>query len=163
MPANFREPKGARFVGVHERSGLLHDLESSTMSRVARIFQLSLRGSADAAERRHETKRTTVAVRRETPLLVASGESEGDALRLQQPVKVFSVILSPGRHLVHALDDGHGAWLHVVDGKGGLHGATLASGDGAGVTQMPSVSFTAVEETELLLIELGFDDAPVDG
>jgi redox-sensitive bicupin YhaK (pirin superfamily) len=44
-------------------------------------------------------------------------------------------------------------WLHVVEGHISLGGLTLSQGDGVGITDEPSVSLTADDEAEVLLID----------
>jgi hypothetical protein len=67
---------------------------------------------------------------------------------------MFSTILFAGRHMIHELGDERAVWLHVVSGAGTLQDIPLGPGDGVGVTLAPSVSFTAREEAELLLIDV---------
>jgi redox-sensitive bicupin YhaK (pirin superfamily) len=64
-------------------------------------------------------------------------------------------MLDPGHHFVHELLPGRSAWLHVVDGQAKLNDIILAQGDGVGFTLEPSISLTAQENAEVLLIELG--------
>ncbi len=136
-------------------AGLSHGECRAASNAAARIFQIALRLSAGPIDHRNEFKVFTVAQRRDVPRLVASPSEREDALRLQQNVRVFSVNLLPGRHLVHALGTARSLWVHVVDGSGVLHGTKVAAGDGAGLTGMPSLSFTATTASELLFIEFG--------
>jgi redox-sensitive bicupin YhaK (pirin superfamily) len=57
--------------------------------------------------------------------------------------------------VVHELHEGRSAWLHVVEGEVTLGDVILSSGDGAGLTAERTVSLTAREETEILLVDLG--------
>jgi redox-sensitive bicupin YhaK (pirin superfamily) len=75
-------------------------------------------------------------------------------LRILQDSVVYSSIIDPGRHLIHELLPGRSAWVHVIDGEATLHDIVLTQGDGAGVTIEPSVSVTAQEDTEILLVDL---------
>ena len=68
---------------------------------------------------------------------------------------MFSAMLDPGQHVVHELSQGRSAWLHLVQGEVTLGDVVLTIGDGAGVTSERAVSFTAREETEILLLDLG--------
>ena len=68
---------------------------------------------------------------------------------------MYSALLVSGQHVVHELLQGRSAWLHVVQGEVALGGLVLATGDGAGITAERAVSFTAREESEILLLDLG--------
>ena len=48
-------------------------------------------------------------------------------------------------------------WLHIVEGEASLGDVVLSTGDGAGIALERSVSVTARERTELLLINLPFN------
>jgi redox-sensitive bicupin YhaK (pirin superfamily) len=76
-------------------------------------------------------------------------------LRIKQDAFIYSSMLDPGHHLVHELLPGRSAWLHVLHGEAVMQEVVLFSGDGVGVTSEPSVSITAKEDTEILLVDLG--------
>jgi hypothetical protein len=80
---------------------------------------------------------------------------EHRAPHIQQDSLVYSSVLDPGHHLVRALLPERGVWLHVICGEVTLHDIVLSQGDGAVVTIEPSVSLTALENTEMLLVDLG--------
>ena len=67
----------------------------------------------------------------------------------------MSSVLDPGHHIVHELIPGRSAWLHVICGEATLDDLILARGDGVGVAVERSVSLTAQESTEVLLVDLG--------
>ena len=52
------------------------------------------------------------------------------------------------------LPEGRKAWLHVVAGTVAIGDVVMVVGDGVGVTQVPSLSFTAKEPSEILLVDL---------
>lgn len=86
--------------------------------------------------------------------LIASPEGRDASLRLLEDVRIYSVLLDPGHHVVHELQAGRGAWLHVVAGKVRLADQPLEAGDGAALEGEPGISFTAQESSEVLLFDL---------
>ena len=70
---------------------------------------------------------------------------------------MYSAMLDPGQHVVHELSQGRRAWLHLVQGEVTIGDLVLTTGDGAGITAERAVSFTAREETEILLLDLGVE------
>ena len=120
-----------------------------------RIFRISLRPSQVGLDRVYEQKRFAAGQRRNTLCAVASVDGRKGSLHLLRDAIVYSSMLDPGHHLVHELLAGRSAWLHVVHGQVALQDILLAEGDGVGLTSEPVVSFTAQEQTEILLVDLG--------
>jgi hypothetical protein len=118
------------------------------------VFRVSLRAPEGDSEPVHQQLRFTAAQRRNVLCLVASPGGQEGSLRVHQPARIFSGIFDPGRHVVHELGAGHGAWVHIVCGEGVLRDIGLVTGDGVGVTLDRAVSFTARHKTEILLVDL---------
>ena len=125
----------------------------------AHVFRLWLRPSEAELDPGREQKRFSTAERRGGLCVVASPDARRGSLRLHQDALLYSALLGPGKHVVHALHDGRSAWLHLVEGEITLGDVILFSGDGAGLTAERAVSLTAREETEILLVDLGAERA----
>jgi redox-sensitive bicupin YhaK (pirin superfamily) len=80
---------------------------------------------------------------------------------LRADAVVLSAILETGQHVVHELVEGRNAWLHVVSGGGASASIELMAGDGVGLSAERSVSFTARDATEILLLDVGARTAPL--
>jgi redox-sensitive bicupin YhaK (pirin superfamily) len=68
---------------------------------------------------------------------------------------MYSTLMFEGQHVVHELPAGRSAWLHIVQGQVRVHDTVLSTGDGIGISAQLAVSFTAREETEVLLFDVG--------
>jgi redox-sensitive bicupin YhaK (pirin superfamily) len=99
--------------------------------------------------------RFTAAQRHNVLCRVASREKQRDSLQLNTDASVYSSIVDSGQHIVYELIHGRKAWLHIVYGKVVVNGSELHLGDAMGITDEPSISLTAKERTELLLIDSG--------
>jgi redox-sensitive bicupin YhaK (pirin superfamily) len=121
----------------------------------AHIFRISFRPSQVGLGSAHEQKRFPSAQRHNRLCVVASPDEREGSLRTRQDVVVCSSVLDPGHHLIHELARGRSAWLHLICGEATFHDLTLFTGDGVGVTKETSVSLTAHEFTEILLVDLG--------
>lgn len=124
-------------------------------TRQAHVYQLSLALPRAGREQDHEMKRFSVAQRRGLWCVVASPDGRGGSLQLARDAVLYSVILGPGQHLIHALPAGRSAWLHVVAGSLDVAGLEMGPGDGIGFVAEPAVSVTCFASGELLLLELG--------
>jgi redox-sensitive bicupin YhaK (pirin superfamily) len=132
----------------------LHSETNASRANV-HLFQLRLRPSTVEVEPGREQRRFSAAVRRGGLCLVASADGRRGSLTIRQDALIYSAMLDRGQHVVHALLDRRGAWLHVVHGEVTLDGVALAAGDGAGLIAERAVSLTASEASEILLIDLG--------
>ena len=135
--------------------GVRHKETNASRSDWAHIFRISLRTPQIGLDCAHEQQRFAAAQRRNVLCVVASPDGRKGSLRLLQDAVIYSSVLDPGRHLIHELSPARSAWLQVVCGEATLDDLILVQGDGAGVTAERSVSLTAHESTELLLVDLG--------
>ena len=131
-----------------------HSERNASQTDWARVFRLSLHPSESELDCAHEQKLFSVAERRGVLRIVASKDGRRGSLRIHQDARIYSAILDVGQHLVHELQKGRIAWLHVVHGEVALGDLVLAAGDGVGVTTGPAISFTAQEDAETLLVDL---------
>jgi redox-sensitive bicupin YhaK (pirin superfamily) len=120
----------------------------------AHAYQLWLRPEAGVLEPGQEQKRFSAAERRGGLCAVASRDGRNGSLRLQQDTTVYSGLLDAGQHVVHALGEGRVAWVHVVAGRVNLQEQLFAMGDSVGLTGERVISFTALEDAEVLVVDL---------
>jgi redox-sensitive bicupin YhaK (pirin superfamily) len=135
--------------------GIRHNETNASRTDWAHVFRISLRPSEAGLGCTREQKRFATGQRHNMLCVVASPDGREGSLRILQDALIYSSVLDPGHHLIHELLPGRSAWLHVVYGQATLHDIILTQGDGMGFTIEPSVSLTAQENTEILLIDLG--------
>jgi len=128
---------------------------NASRSDPAHVFRISLRRMEAGPGAAVEQKRFAAARRHNLLCLVASPDGRTGSLRVDQDALVYSSVLDPGYHIIYELEPKRSAWLHIVGGEVKLLDLVLKQGDGVGVIQQPSVSFTAQESTEVLLVDLG--------
>jgi hypothetical protein len=132
-----------------------HKETNPSRSDWAHVFRIHLPPSEVGLDCAREQKHFPAALRHNVLCAVASPDGRKGSLRLFQDARIYSSLLDPGHHLVHELMPGRSAWLHVILGEVDLQDIVLTQGDGVGITAEPSVSMTAVEDTEVLLVDLG--------
>jgi quercetin 2,3-dioxygenase len=135
--------------------GIRQKETNASRTHATHVFQIVLRPSEAGLDRAHEQRHFTTAQRRNALCVVASQDGRKGSLRVHQDALIYSALLDPGHHLVHELSPGRCAWLHLVHGEATLADIVLNAGDGVGVTEERALSMTAVEETEILVIDLG--------
>jgi len=70
---------------------------------------------------------------------------------------IYAGEFESGDRARHALAEGRGAWVQVVDGEAEVAGVTLRSGDGAGITDADTLAVSFGAESEVLLFDLRMD------
>ena len=124
-------------------------------SNPAHLYRLCLRMPPlqSGANRINGHKRFTIAQRHNVLFSVAAPDAKKESLSLTSDAYVYSSILDPGHHVVHELLQGRKVWLHIIYGKVTVNKVDLAEGDGIGISDDSSISLTAMENTELLLVD----------
>ena len=135
--------------------GIRHREANASRVHGAHIFQIWLRPAQAELEPSHEQKRFSTAERRGRLCVVGSPDGRRESLSIHQDALVYSALLDPGTHVAHGLLPGRSAWLHIVLGAATLGEDVLGAGDGVGITSGVAVSLTALQETEVLLLDLG--------
>ena len=150
---------GIIYAGEFERMTPGHGASrretNASRTQWAHVFQMRLGPSQADRVASHEHRRFCAAERRGLLRVIASRDGREGSLRIHDNARIYSALLDPGQHLVHELLPHRSAWLHMVHGVGALGDVMLATGDGAGLTEVRAVSLTALEETEILLVDLG--------
>jgi redox-sensitive bicupin YhaK (pirin superfamily) len=88
-------------------------------------------------------------------VLVASKEGRDGSVTVHQDIDIWTARFAPGEQASFQVKPGRQAWLQVVRGGAAFNGTVLRAGDGAAVSQEETLEFKAVEESELLLFDLG--------
>ncbi len=135
--------------------GSRHTERNESRTDWAHVFRISLHTTEAGLEPSPKQKRFSTAERQGVLCVVASPDGRKGSLRIRQDALIYSAILDPGQHLIQELSPRRRAWLHVVHGEVTLGDGALAAGDGVGLTAERAVSFTAREESEVLLLDLG--------
>jgi redox-sensitive bicupin YhaK (pirin superfamily) len=136
-------------------SGLRQRQTNTSPTDHACLFQVWLRPPESGLAPGREQRRFTTAQRRGLPCLVASPDGRRGSLRVHQDARLYAALLAPGQHIVHPLEQGRVAWVQVLEGRVRLNELVLVAGDGAGISSERAVSLTALEASEVLLIDLG--------
>jgi len=139
---------------THER-GMRHHESNASLTVPAQVFRARLRASFPSPRAGPEHNRFLTAERRRSLCTIASPDGRRGSLRLRMDAVMYSTLLFEGQHMVYELPAGRSAWLHIVQGQVTVQDTVLTTGDGIGISAQLAVSFTAREETEVLLFDVG--------
>ena len=143
--------------------GIRHKETNASRTDWAHIFRISLRPSEVGSNGAREQMHVAAAQRHNVLPIVMSPDGRQGSLQTDQDALIYSSVIDPGHHLIHELLPGRSAWLHVICGEAASHDIALAQGDGVGVTNERSVSLTAREKCEILLVDVGEQDPGMPG
>jgi quercetin 2,3-dioxygenase len=91
----------------------------------------------------------------ESKALVISPDGRDDSATIHQDAYIYRVRLKAGETVTHDLKSGRGLWLQLIEGKLTSDEITLDLGDAASTEIPGSIGFTATEDAEALLFDLG--------
>jgi hypothetical protein len=87
--------------------------------------------------------------------LIASPTGAGNAVKVHQDVNLYAGILPLGQSLTHSLAPSRYGWLQVARGQITVNGVHLRAGDGAAISEETSLAIQSLEDSEILLFDLG--------
>jgi redox-sensitive bicupin YhaK (pirin superfamily) len=143
------------FLRTTDALGIQHSDANASLTVPAHLFRARLRASVPGPGAGPEHNRFFVSERRRSLCTVASPDGRRGSLHLHLDTVVYSTLLFDGQHVVYELPAGRSAWLHIVQGQVSIQDTVLTTGDGIGISAQLAVSFTAHEETEVLLFDVG--------
>lgn len=140
----------------HTRAGrgVVHRSVNASLTETAHVLQSCITLDRADLDVLHQLERFPVTDREGALRLVVSPDGANRSLRIHPDARLYSSVLLPGHHIIHELDTGRGAWLHVVKGRIRLRDHFLGAGDGAALDHEAAVSFTAQQPSEVLLFDL---------
>jgi redox-sensitive bicupin YhaK (pirin superfamily) len=85
---------------------------------------------------------------------ILSPDGAGGGIAMVSDARVLIARPAAGTELRHALAPGRGAWLQVIKGRATANGHAMAAGDGAAIEDEAELLVSAVEDAEVMLIDL---------
>ncbi len=145
-------------------SGALHSERNASQTEPMRFLQFWLlpdtAGLPPASEQRQFTReqRTDRLLKVLGP---SSEETDHGVVKVHQDAAVFVARLSPGVVVTHDSGSRRAAYLYVLSGELALGDEVLQTGDAAKLYEEQSIGLQALDTTELILVDVTLDWAPV--
>jgi hypothetical protein len=122
-------------------TGIRHSEFNPSEKKPVRLLQIWLLPERQGLKPSYEQKRFPA--NGDGLRLVASRDGRGEAVTIHQDVDLFAGRLTPAAKVRHALKPGRHAWLQMTKGEIILNGQRLKDGDGAALSDEPSVEVIA--------------------
>ena len=136
-------------------SGIVHSEFNASQTDPCELVQIWITPAARGVRPSYEQRRFSSEDRAGKLLPAASGQSNGDTMRIGQDATLYVSSLRPGDDVRQALASGRRAYLFVIDGTPALNGESLEKGDSVKISGERELRFESRDGTsELLLIDL---------
>ncbi len=153
------EPGAVQVMRFSSR-GALHSERNASDSQPLRFIQFWILPSREGVESSVQQRQYTAQDRTDRWLQVM-GPPDEDGLDLAQDARVLVSRLTPGTRLSHAFGEGRGGYVYLIDGTATFDAEKAATGDAAKVQGREEFAVEAVEETELILVDVPLRFQPV--
>jgi quercetin 2,3-dioxygenase len=141
-------------------SGALHSERNGSKTEPMRFLQFWILpdtpGLQPSLEQRQFTRDD-----RHNRLLQVVGRTGDEVVEVHQDASVYVAALDPGVRVEHEFADQRAGYLYLIAGKARLNDDELATGDAAKIYGPERVRIEAVDETELILVEVPQQYSPV--
>jgi quercetin 2,3-dioxygenase len=135
-------------------TGVSHSEMNPNANAGVHFLQIWLMPEKAGLKPRYEQKTFSDDEKKNKLRLVASRDGRSGSVTWNTDASLYASILEPGVKLTHPIAWGRHAWLQVVRGALELNGQKLRAGDGAAISEEPSLDIVATERSEFLLFDL---------
>jgi hypothetical protein len=118
-----------------------------------RIFQIWITPSAPGGSPAWGSQPFPKADRSGRLVTLASGFDEDDALPIRARARVLGATLKAGETTAYALGEGRHGYLVPASGAVTVNGVRIDARDGAAIKDVATVSITAIEDSELIMVD----------
>ncbi len=144
---------GAVQVMRFSSRGALHSERNASDAQPLRFIQFWILPSQEGLESSVQQRQYNAQDRADRWLQVM-GPSGEDGLDLAQDARVLVTRLSPGTRLIHRFGEGRGGYVYMIDGTATFDAEKVATGDAAKVQGREELAVEAVDETEVILVDV---------
>jgi len=86
--------------------------------------------------------------------VVASPDARDGSITIHTNAVLYAGTFAVGQSVEHLLERGRHAWVQVARGSANVNGHVLSAGDGAALSDEPSVRIAGIDSGEVLLFDL---------
>ncbi len=135
-------------------TGIIHSEVNRSKSHPVHLLQIWIMPRTRRLQPRWDQRRFGPEERGGRLLPVVSAGEVPGTLAIDQDAAVYVSALRPGEQTVHKSQDDRRAYLFVIEGRLRVNGQEVSKGDQARIAGEPELRLEAVEDTELILLDL---------
>ena len=134
--------------------GISHAEVNASATEACHLLQIWILPSKKGGKPSYEQKPLTEAALRNHLARIAASEPQANEVRIEQDAEIWAARLDPNIEVIHALERGRRAWLHVARGEVSVDGERLGAGDAAAITDQKNIVIRSHAPSEFLLFDL---------
>jgi redox-sensitive bicupin YhaK (pirin superfamily) len=135
-------------------TGVTHSEFNASRSEPVHLLQIWIFPERNGLKPSYEEKTFSAQERLGRLRLVASPNGQDGTVKIHQDAGLYATLLGRGQKVSHALRPARHAWIQVARGSVEANGQLLEQGDGAALSDEPSVELLGVDDAEVLLFDL---------
>jgi redox-sensitive bicupin YhaK (pirin superfamily) len=135
-------------------SGVSHSEYNASPTESVHFLQIWIVPNQQGIAPSYEQQAFTDTEKRGQLRVVASPDGRQGSLRLQADAVVYSGLFNAGETAELALSAGRHAWVQVARGQVRVNGRDLGEGDGAALSDEPSVRLEGIKGGEVIVFDL---------
>lgn len=135
-------------------TGIAHSEINTSTDQAVRLLQMWVLPEQSGLTPSYEQKQFTPEDRLGKLFPIASGQSIGDSVKINQDATFYVSTIRPGDRLEHSIATGRRVFVYVIEGAMTINGETFETGDQARVTDTDRLEFGATTTSEVILIDL---------
>jgi quercetin 2,3-dioxygenase len=136
-------------------TGVRHSEYNASKTDPVHFLQIWLMPAERGLKPSYEQKAFTDEEKRGRLRVVASPDGRDGSVTVHSDAVLHAGLFDEGESTELALGEGRHAWVHVARGKVRVNGRELSEGDGASLSDQPSVKIEGVAGGEVLVFDLG--------
>jgi redox-sensitive bicupin YhaK (pirin superfamily) len=135
-------------------TGVAHSEINTSKTNPVRLLQIWVQPEQQGLTPSYEQRQFAPADRLGRLLPIASGNGNGEAVKIHQDTTFYVSTVRPGDDLKQLLGPGRRAFLYLIEGEIRLNGESFETGDQARLTGVEELRIEGVRQSEIILIDL---------
>lgn len=135
-------------------TGVSHSEFNPSETEATHFLQIWIQPDRKGLQPGYEQRAFSDTGRRGKLRLIASPNGADDSVTIHQDVKLYDSSLGVDEEISFELPPGRHAWIQVIKGGVTVNGTSLDAGDGAAISNEPSLNIRATKDAEILFFDL---------
>ncbi len=142
------------FQRITAGSGISHSEFNPSQTDATHFYQIWLLPEERGLEPSYEQKTFDPTQRKNRLQLVASHDAAAGSLKIHQDAQIYLADIDSGSEVSYQISKDRHVWVQVLSGSLQVNDQSLSVGDAVAVSDEPSLTFNASEDSELMLFDL---------
>jgi redox-sensitive bicupin YhaK (pirin superfamily) len=135
-------------------TGITHSEFNASSDELVHFLQIWLLPTRRGIEPGYEQKVIDRKEQSSHLRLVASADGKDGSVLIHTDARIYAGLFETGATAELAIPQGRHAWVHIARGKARINGHELSAGDGAALSDEPTVKVEGADASEVLVFDL---------